>query len=632
MPRPSGLREGSRTIHRIAGATAVAAAVLVLSAVSAPARSRAVPSGVTDRAGTSLDAMLDADLARGDGDELEARLTADSDEAPSILARLGDRLAAAAQPERTAIGRLATSAFRARLRRLANEPPPAWGSDAPRRLLALALLDPRRFGVDESFRRSVVAAIPLAELAALPATLRDATLYALAARAETGFEAFEEVVAAAGAVPRSSRARAIAGEGAVAETCGDGGDRPIEASLYVLGSDFFEPADAARFLAAVTRLAPARTLLVVADRPMRDALAADPALARVRFVESWGRPYSPWPRDPLLFCRRPDGGVTLVERPNRQPGREADSDLARALVEGLPDDLDARWGRVRWTTAPVPFHNGQVLLANGDAWISIHTLELPILERLGLDRVPVAEFSSAAGIARYTAAARETGAELGRFYGATPRFVHPLATAGSLAARATLMRTLGGGAGFDLDSLVTVLPGSGAGAPAALIADIGEGIRLLGSASPADLAELRETYRLAPGPAALREALVEAQSRARPAALEAFLDLVAHHLESTGLRVGRLPLLLVPTGLLEDHRGMTSADFQLTWANIVLERRDGRLRAEGFASRFAPGDRAATDAFRAMGCELHLLPTLVHSIVLDGGYRCASNHLRKAIR
>jgi len=43
----------------------------------------------------------------------------------------------------------------------------------------------------------------------------------------------------------------------------------------------------------------------------------------------------------------------------------------------------------------------------------------------------------------------------------------------------------------------------------------------------------------------------------------------------------------------------------------------------------AAGDELARKTFAAAGYRLHLFPPLVRSIVLGGGYRCASNHLRQ---
>ncbi|HEY9420101.1 MAG TPA: hypothetical protein VIW92_01680, partial [Thermoanaerobaculia bacterium] len=92
--------------------------------------------------------------------------------------------------------------------------------------------------------------------------------------------------------------------------------------------------------------------------------------------------------------------------------------------------------------------------------------------------------------------------------------------------------------------------------------------------------------------------------------------------------VRRLPLLSVPVALLRDRSGLSHAEFLITWNNVVVEARKKAVRAEGFASLIPAGDRLARDAFSALGVRLDLFPPLVRSVILNGGYRCASNHLR----
>jgi hypothetical protein len=400
----------------------------------------------------------------------------------------------------------------------------------------------------------------------------------------------------------------------------------IEASLYSLPSAFFTPAEVEALLAAVLRGAPRRTLLVLSDPEMRRALAGRLTAPGVRWLDSHGRRFTPWPRDPLLFARRTDGGVLLVSRPNLQPGREDDSGLARILVRELPEDLDRGWRQVTWTTAAAPFHNGQALLTRRAAWISIHSQEARILELLGLERVPVESFREAAGIDRYLAAARRATAELEGLYGRPVRFVHPLPDSGPLAERVATMERLGGGAGFDLDSVLTlVVAGGGA---IALVADLELGRRILASSPPAELAELARLFELSSSGDALRPRLDAAQASPRARRLQGFLDLVATHLAADGATVRRLPQLLVPLELLADRGEMSHADFQITWNNVILEQVAAGLRAEGFAAGLTAGDAEARRIFAAAGCRLDLLPPLPSSIVLQGGYRCASNHLR----
>jgi hypothetical protein len=570
-------------------------------------------------------------LERGDAAAFESALAADPESAPELLRGVGETLVTRAD-RRDQIAAFVAAAFRRHLERLAAEGPARWRADEPRLLLALAFFDPARYAGDAVFRDLVASTGFVARLRAVPAPLRDAVVEELGAEPTAEFDLVERIAVDVGAAPRSSRERELPASSAIGR-CAEREADPIEASFFVLESEMFHRAEVTRFLEAVVALDPDRTVVVVADGSMRQAIAAEPALARVRFVASLGRKYSPWPRDPFLFCRRADGGLALAARSYRQPGREADADLARTLVQGLPEELDRAWGGVRWSRAPIPFHNGQVLFADGAAWLSIHSVELLDLQRLGLERVPVAEFRTAAGVARYMDVTRSSADELGRFYGATPRFVHPLEPEGTPAEPTALMRALGGGAGFDLDSLLTVLPNGSGAAPTALVADVALGRRLVESASAADLEPLREAYGFLPTAPALRESLAQAQQSERARRLDAFLDLVASHLARNGLRVARLPLLLVPNELVRDGDRATLPDFLLTWNNVVLERRRGALRAEGFRSGFPLGDASATASFARAGSELRLLPLLPRSVVLNGGYRCASNHLRaKATR
>ena len=142
------------------------------------------------------------------------------------------------------------------------------------------------------------------------------------------------------------------------------------------------------------------------------------------------------------------------------------------------------------------------------------------------------------------------------------------------------MQMLAGGAGFDLDSIVTILPPSNA-----LVGDI----------------ELGKHYG--------------GQTTSKTTALQSFLNAIATELQRDGMTVRRMPLVLVSA---------EPADYLITWNNVVLENR----RAEGFASQIPEADAYAKKTFAAAGYKLILFPPLMRSIVLGGGYRCASNHLR----
>jgi hypothetical protein len=398
----------------------------------------------------------------------------------------------------------------------------------------------------------------------------------------------------------------------------------IAASVYSLPSEIVAAEEASALLAAVRALAPRRLLLVFADGAQRERVgAAAPGLA-VQWIDPEGRALTPWPRDPLTFLRCADGGLLVLARPNLQASREEDAAMAPLLAQGLPPSLA---GSARWSVGPTPFHNGQILTTDEAIWISLHSQEPRILELLGLDRVPVDSFATDAGIDRYLAAAESAAAELGAAYGRHVRWVHPLPAAGPTALRRALMDRLGGGAGFDLDSLVTLLPGE-AGVTAALVGDREEGARLLARLGPADWEGLAAGYALASSGGELAAALGAAQASPRAAALDGFLELVAAHLAGRGLRVARLPVLLVPTGLLPDRPDLAhQPDFIVGWNNVVPEVLAAERRAEGFASLLPTGDAAARAAYGAFGYRLDLLPPLVESVRRNGGYRCASNHV-----
>ena len=593
------------------------------STAGAPAAARAVPALIT-----SLPPV-----------DLEKRLAPGSESTPAALAALA---AAVGQADPQLLPRLQTylgASAAARARRLAASPPSSWSDRDLAELLRLSLLDPPRFVDDAAFRDRTLGILAKSlDPAALtaPAALRDRLLEQLGGFPGFDFAAGERVGWAWGALARqSSRRRLPAGEGWSFDA-DDGGDgRLLAASVYSLPSGFFDASTVGAFLTAVRALDRTRRIVVLTDLALAQPLAETAHALRIDLLLNHGRPYSPWPRDPFSLvhvqgARR----VAVLVRPNLQPGREEDANLGPELVQDLPADLDAAWGEPGWSVAPVPFHNGQVLLTASAAWISLHTLEPRILALLGEPRVPVASFATETGIARYLAAAERAAAELAALYGRPVRFLHPLPESGPLAQRTALLRTLGGGAGYDLDSILTLLPGSAKGVgsaegpPHALVADLAAGRALLAQLPPAEIHTLAAGYALREE--GLAAELATAQTSPRPLALAPFLDLLATHLRSQGFAVDRLPLLFVPTALLRDAAGLTHPDWLLTWNNVVVETRAGKQRAEGFSSLLPAGDAQARETFARAGASLDLLPPLVRSIVLNGGYRCASNHLRQA--
>lgn len=504
-------------------------------------------------------------------------------------------------------------------------------------LLAMLQLDPSRFFADVEFRRRVASAWgPLvSHVPSADARLR--LVERLAARGLDDFDALETVAVSWRVVPRSSSARRLDGA-SVVRTAADDELAPVEASIFSF-PPFLDAAAAARLLVSVHATSPHRRLLVVADRELRERLRAmlerfrfgPETAASVTFLPSLGVEYSPWPRDPLTLARREDGGLHVVLRGNVQRGREADRNMGRVLVQGLPAALDVRWGRPSWHRAELPFHNGQFLDLGGASWVSVHSLEPRILELLGTDRLPVERFDADAG-RRFVEAAHIAAAELSELRGRPVRFVHALPPRDAAGAhRAAQLGELAGGAGIDLDSVLTLLP-RGDGSLAALVADVDLGTELVAGASDEDFRRL-SIYGLSAGPG-----LLEAQGSAGARSLDVFLERVAEHLQAEGLEVHRLPILWIdPASTTRPDRAELSP-FLINWNNVVLEERPlatgsvaaGSVRvAEGFASRLPAGDEQARHVFSRVGYELRLHAPLVESIVRNGGFRCSSQHVRR---
>jgi len=572
-------------------------------------------------------------------EQLEAVLVEDLKLAPTILRSLGLALTAS-DPMLTAAARAYLPEIaRSHGRRLAARGGP-WSAADIDLLLTLQLVDPLRFVEEPAFRHEVSPLLAQDLDPAVPADLRTELLVELNRVHGVDFALSDEVESAWRAVPRRAVERRI-DFGAETLSVPDPLHEPIAASVFSLSSVYFTADEAAALLTALRALAPDRQLLVLADPPLRRQLEPRLAAQEIDWLDTYGRPYSPWPRDPFTFARNEAGAVRLLVRPNRQPGREEDAYLGAEIVQSLSPALDREWGSVRWTEAPVPFHNGQLLPAAETLWISVHSVEGRILEFLGLDRVPVASFAREAGVRSYFAAARRAADELSTLYGRRVRFVHPLPeidgqSAGASgdtetetpAEAAQLIDRLAGGAGIDLDSLVALLPGTAPGSAQALVADAESGAELLAALTPDEWRDLGLAYRLEPAADDLAGAVRGHHRSARVQRLQKFLDLVAEHLSAQGMEVHRLPLVAIPTALMIDRDEIRHADFLVTWTNVVVDTTADGPQAEGFSSLLPQADAEAEAVFEQAGYPLHLLPPLVRSVQLLGGYRCASNHLR----
>jgi hypothetical protein len=569
-------------------------AVLALAMVSAGVRVELPPVPPLPSSGfpktSSVEPFARELVARIPPAQLEARLIAEPELIPPVLRNLGSALMTADGKLRGALEPYLIALANEHARRVA----PRFSKNDLRILVSLQVVDPIRFQQDSDFRARVTALLPRMLDPSVPAIVRERCLDELNATVGIDFDTAEATAVAWGLAPRASGTRRIAYD-AKKLRMPDDVSEPIVASIFSIQSQYFTPVEARAFLSAVRAASPKRRIVVLGDAEIRAATEG----LEIDFIDAHLREYSPWPRDPFIMAHATDG-VVLVNRPNLQPEREEDANMARALVQGLPDSIASN---VRWTVAPVPFHNGHVLLTPAAAWISIHTVEIRALQILGVTRVPVASFETAEGVERYLGAVRKAAKELESVYGRPVRFVHPL------QASPDLMWRLGGGAGFDLDSLVTILP------KGALVGDLTLGTKV---ARSADWSAAQAAYGLLTKDGAK---IADGQRTPDNLALQTFLDTVAAHLAANGFAVRRLPLINVPASLVENGRG----DFLLTWNNVVLEGK----RAEGFASLLAAGDDLAKTAFAESGHRLELYPPLSRSVVLSGGYRCASNHLRQ---
>lgn len=557
-------------------------------------------------------------------EQLDAIISANPDNLPAILRNLGTALVSNDAALQSALKSYLTKLVRAHARAM----PENFSENDLHVLITLQVVDPLRYGEDEDFRKIVDTILPQSLERSLPERLRRAAINELNRAAPVSFDTAEALAYAAGIVVRSSGPRYGNSATASAEIT-TSGTEPIEASIFSINARFVAPGDARRFLRAVRAAAPKRKIIVIGDSAMRAALDADLLSFGIDFIDDLSRPITPWMRDPFLVTRTADGQTVFVNRPNLQRGREEDANMVRILINGLSQSLDTRWHQPRWTTGNTPFHNGQVLMTRQTTWISIHSLEPRILQLLGRDTVPTEEFASSAGIARYVAAAERAAGELAAFAGRPVRFVHELPRSQPEAAQSAIMATLGGGAGFDLDSIVTMLPQSGKRAEA-LVGDLSLGARLADAAPDRDWASLAKTYSLGGNAGAIRDAVHNFHSAAPAKGLQRFLDRCAKDLAASGVPVRRLPLLMVPsTLLLSSDDQVNNPYFLVGWNNVVLERAKSN-HAEGFASGFPSGDRAATSTFHEAGYGLTLFPPLPRSVVLNGGYRCASNEVRAA--
>jgi hypothetical protein len=549
---------------------------------------------------------------------IEEKLAADRAAEAVWLKRVALALNGEPGPDLTPLQQEVAAVLRLRGERLAAQDP-SWPDPQVDALLALMLIDPRRFTHDSDFRANVTPILRDALPASVPVEARRRMARQLGS---LEFGPSERLLVAWGLAPRTSRDREVLFGSWPANP---GSTAAIRASIYSLPSRFFRYEDAAAFLRGVHEIAPQRQLVVVSDAPLIEDLRSLTDELPLHLIDSYARRYTPWPRDPFVVVNDPSGSVRLLVRPNAQARREGDVSMAREIVHGLPRELDADWGEVEWSAAPIPFHGGHTLATPGVTWASVHTLLPRIVEIMG-------EYPTPSGLqhpwarGRFIAATKAAREEFEVVFGQPVRFVHPLPSLEDAEPLDFDTMLIGGGTS-DLDSLITILPEVD-GRVTALVGDFGLGDSEIGAAPSTDLDAFAHTYHLELAGEQLREAMLRQQPTPTNALIDSFLDLAAEHLRSEGLDVKRLPLLHVPESLVEEEFRLARDGFLVTWTNVVFEATDGATFAEGFAGGLPGVDASVRETYASAGIELRLAPTLALSVMRDGGYRCASNHVR----
>lgn len=505
----------------------------------------------------------------------------------------------------------------------------AAGSIGIREYMAVVLLWPERVVKDPLLKEKLMVMLEKSLSQDLSSDWKEQVLTVLNMVPGFHFGDIERLAYSWSSIPRVSGAREMpVSKSNPLETL-EGGTK-ISLSVYSLPSESFSFEESTRFLKAVKRLAPNREVVVLSDLNAFSPFKAFCEQLGVSLIPTFGEGFSPWPRDPILFSKLPEKPWLILQRPNSQASRREDDLMARAMVHGLPDLLDCEWGAPEWGQAPTPFHNGKIIIAKDQLWINLDTVEIRTLEILGLDRVPIESFQSSEGISKYLEAANLAAGELAHLFGMPVAFLEPLPFHGDLERRSATMYFLGGSAGFDLDSLVTLLPLE-TGQIAAIVGDVGLGIQMIQKSPSHEIAAYQQGYGLGSDPERFRQVLLEYSRQARSERLGNYLDLIAGFLAHNGLVVERLPLFLVPTHQIENlinSKAVTEKDFLMTWQNVVIDRRGGEAFAEGFAGLLPQADLMAEAVFEKLGYKLQFLPPLLESIYRMGGYRCASKHIQ----
>lgn len=572
---------------------------------------------------------------------LERRLSSDAAFATSLL----DQIQVAGTLQESDLHFLA-AASRERSRRLASEGPP-WDNNSINEILTLAFIDPNRFFQSGSdFTTTIWTHLPGTVGVDTPAELRFRVLKTIAALPGANFDRLEAIAVGWGLHQRLSRPRERPFESGSFELVDDG-TSPITSHLFSLPSTHFDPAACLETLRSVRSACPEAELLVLSDfmgssQPAARTFCEELRSMGCRLLPTLGQsPPSPWLRDPMLPLEDEEGRLIFLSRPNRQSGRESDLKVSRQLVSAAAQDWDEEHREVSWSPCPTPFHGGHLIFTPGSVWLSVHSVETRVLELMNIDRIDVTKLLKPEGWANYCRAVDAAVDELGAALGVQTNLVHPWPSPPPGMSHSEFISALGGGNDIDLDVLLTLIPDQTSHAGVvALVGSTDASRPLIEKLTATELETFAQSFGMDLPATQLRPRLQTWQGSPKVSGLEDFLKLVSLHLASMDIPVATTPLVFVETKLITSHPRLSNdqphVHFPLGHCNAVLERvaptanRNSRsMRAHAFMSGLPSLDSKATSAYEEIGCQLHLHPPLIESLVLEGGFRCATQQIRK---
>ncbi|HEX6159058.1 MAG TPA: hypothetical protein VF111_02760, partial [Thermoanaerobaculia bacterium] len=219
--------------------------------------------------------------------QLESMLRERPEQIPPVLRNLGQALMSGVPGAESYLASLSL----ARAERLGA----TFTSDDLRTLVAFMTVDPVRYRDEAAFRTRVDRLLPRTLSASVDYGLREAALVELNTLYAIDYALSESLANAWKLAPRAGSARRAAAAGAFR----DDAYGTIDATILSLPSAIIAPADARAFLAGLRKSAPKRRILVLADPAMRASLHD----LDVTVIDSFARPFTPWPRDPFAVTR-----------------------------------------------------------------------------------------------------------------------------------------------------------------------------------------------------------------------------------------------------------------------------------------------------------------------------------------